>query len=141
MTEPTERRRNTLLAGLVLMRRRAPDLSVSEMLAFLYVAENPGIRIKELALLMETTDATASRASRALLDRDAPGARPPGRGWLVMAANAREAVSRHLYLSPAGVDLVETLDGLIRSARPIGVRSPPQELGLPRVDTDLAGGG
>lgn len=132
MTEAAGRRRNTLLAGLVLLKKLAPDITHSEMLAFLYVAENPGVRVKELAVLMETTEATASRASRALLDAADPGSRPPGRGWLVMAANDREAVSRHLYLSPAGVELVGRLDALIESARPIGVRPPPAELQIRR---------
>jgi len=128
MTEPGGRRRNTLLAGLVLLKKLAPDITHSEMLAFLYVAENPGVRVKELAAMMETTEATASRASRALLEATDPGSRPPGRGWLIMASNGREAVSRHLYLSPAGVELVGRLDALIESARLIGVRPPPTEL-------------
>jgi DNA-binding MarR family transcriptional regulator len=131
-TETVQRRRNSLLAGIVLLRKLGPDITLSEMLAFLYVAENPGVRIKELAALMETTEATASRASRSLLAEGEPGARAPGRGWLVMAANGREAVSRHLYLSEAGIDLVQRLDALIESARPIGVRAPPVELRLRR---------
>ena len=132
MTEVGGRRRNTLLAGLVLLKKLAPDITQSEMLAFLYVAENPGVRIKELAALMETTEATASRASRSLLDAGDAGSRPPGRGWLIMASNGREAVSRHLYLSAAGIELVGRLDALIESARPIGVRPPPTELRIRR---------
>ena len=132
MTEIDGRRRNSLLAGLVLLRKLAPEITQSEILAFLYVAENPGVRIKELAALMETTEATASRASRCLLDTADPGARPPGRGWLIMASNGREAVSRHLYLSEAGVELVKRLDGLIESARPIGVRAAPADLRIRR---------
>lgn len=132
MTEATGRRRNTLLAGLVLLKKLAPDITLSEMLAFLYVAENPGVRVKDLAALMETTDATASRASRSLLAPDDPGAREPGRGWLLMASNGREAVSRHLYLTEAGVELVRRLDVLIESARPIGTRPPPADLKVRR---------
>lgn len=132
MTEPVGRRRNTLLAGLVLLKKLAPDITLSEMLAFLYVAENPGVRIKELAALMETTDATASRASRSLLQANEPGARAPGRGWLLMASNGREAVSRHLYLTEAGVELIQRLDALIESARLIGIRAAPAELRVRR---------
>ena len=132
MTETGGRRRNTLLAGLVLLKKLGPDITQSEILAFLYVAENPGVRVKELAALMETTEATASRASRSLLDAGDPGARAPGRGWLLMASNGREAVSRHLYLTEAGVELVQRLDALIESARPIGVRAAPAELRVRR---------
>lgn len=132
MTEAAARRRNTLLAGLVLFKKLAPDITLSEMLAFFYVAENPGVRVKELAAMMDTTQATASRASRSLLQPGEPGARAPGRGWLLMASNGREAVSRHLYLTPSGVELVERLDQLIEGARPIGVRAPPAELRIRR---------
>ncbi|CAL1690435.1 hypothetical protein MMB232_00558 [Brevundimonas subvibrioides] len=118
-TDATGRRRNTLLASLVLLRRMAPGITMSEIMALLYVAENPGVRVKELAALMETTAATASRASRALLGAEDPGVLPPARGWLFMAANDREAVSRHLYLTESGVDLCARLDVLIESARPI----------------------
>lgn len=127
-TEAVQRRRNSLLAGVVLLRKVGPDITLSEMLAFLYVAENPGVRIKELAALMETTEATASRASRSLLAEGEPGARAPGRGWLLMASNGREAVSRHLYLTETGVELVKRLDALIESARPIGVPTAPVDL-------------
>lgn len=119
MTEDIGRRRNSLLASLVLLRRLAPDITVSEMLAFLYVAENPGIRVKELSTLMVTTTATASRASRALLSPGDAGVLPPGRGWLLMASNGREAISRHLFLTDDGHGLASRLDDLIRSARPI----------------------
>ncbi len=118
-TEGQGRRRNSLLACLVHLRRQAPDITVSEILAFLYAAENPGIRIKELSELMATTGATASRASRALLSPGDPGALEPGRGWLLMAANGREAISRHLYLTDEGAALVERLNGLIAVARPV----------------------
>lgn len=125
-TDVSGRRRNTLLASLVLMRRLAPGITVSEILAFLYVAENPGVRVKELAALMQTTAATASRASRSLLKAEDPRGLPPGRGWLFMAANSREAVSRHLYLTNAGLDLSARVDILIASARPIrGDRPSP----------------
>ena len=124
-TEAAGRRRNTLLASLVLIRREAPGITVSEILAFLYVAENPGVRVKELAALMQTTAATASRASRALLGAEDPGVLPPARGWRFMAANSREAVSRHLYLTESGLALSTRLDTLIASARPIRIDRRP----------------
>lgn len=123
------RRRNTLLAGLVTLRRLGPDITISEILALLYVAENPGIRVKELSALMETTSATASRSSRALLSPADAGVLPPGRGWLLMASNDREATSRHLYLTDEGHSLVDRLNNLIGAARPIP-RQPNAGLGL-----------
>lgn len=119
MTRDVERRRNTLLACLTLLRKLAPGITVSEMLAFLYVAENGGIRVKELSELMMTTQATASRAARALVSASDPGALPPSRGWLVMSSNARENISRHLYLTPRGAQITDQLDSLIGRSQPI----------------------
>lgn len=123
MTEGLERRRNTLLACLTLLRRLAPGISVSEMLAFLYIAENGGVRVTELAELMMTTKATASRAARALVSEGDPGALPPSRGWLVMSSNGRENISRHLYLTPLGAQITGKLDVLIGRAQPIRGRA------------------
>lgn len=119
MTDGLERRRNTLLACLTLLRRLAPNISVTEILAFLYVAENSGVRVKELSELMSTTQATASRAARALVSEGDPGALPPSRGWLVMSSNGRENISRHLYLTPRGVQITVQLDALIGRGQPI----------------------
>lgn len=119
MTDGLERRRNSFLACLTLLRRLAPNISVSEILAFLYVAENSGVRVKELSELMMTTQATASRAARALVSAGDPGALPPSRGWLVMSSNSREKISRHLYLTPLGEELTTRLDALIARGQPI----------------------
>lgn len=119
MTRGVDRRRNTLLACLTSLRRLAPSITVTEMLAFLYVAENGGIRVKELSQLMITTQATASRAVRALVSAGDPGALPPSRGWLVMSSNDRENISRHLYLTPLGAEITDQLDTLIGRCQPI----------------------
>ncbi|MBU1540582.1 MAG: MarR family transcriptional regulator [Alphaproteobacteria bacterium] len=125
MIEGPERRRNSLLACLAFLRQCAPRITVSEMLVFLYVAENGGIRVKELSELMGTTPATASRAARALVSPGDLGALPPGLGWLVMASNEREKISRHLYLTPSGVEVAQRLDTLLGRARLIGVVAAP----------------
>ena len=92
MTERAERRRNSLLACLVALRRLAPDITVSEMLALLYVAENGGIRVTELAELMDTTKATASRAARALVSHGDPGRyRRAAAGWSCRPTTAKRS--------------------------------------------------
>lgn len=115
-----QRRKNALLAGLCVIRGAAPTIGMSEMLAFFYIAENPGVRTKELAELMRTTEATASRSARRLLVSDAPGALEPSTGWLVMSRNERENISRHYFLSPAGAQLADRLDEIIARAKLIG---------------------
>lgn len=125
MTDGPGRRRNSLLACLALLRQKAPQINVSEILAFLYIAENEGIRVKELSELMGATPATASRAARALVSKGDPGALPPSLGWLIMGSNDREKISRHLYLTPLGAEISERLDMLIGRARLIGAAATP----------------
>ena len=125
MTDGSGRRRNSLLACLAFLRQRAPQITVSEMLVFLYVAENGGVRVKELSELMGTTPATASRAARALVSKGDLGALPPGLGWLFMASNDREKISRHLYLTPLGAEVVQRLDTMIGRAQLIGAAEAP----------------
>ncbi len=133
MTRSVERRRNTLLACLTVLRKLAPGITVSEILAFLYVAENGGIRVKELSVLMMTTQATASRAARALVSAGDPGALPPSRGWLVMSSNDRENISRHLYLTPLGAQITDQLDTLIARGQPIEGRAGEASVGFVSV--------
>ena len=125
MTSRPGRRRNSLLASVALLRQKAPQINVSEILAFLYVAENEGIRVKELSELMGATPATSSRAARALVSPGDPGALPPGLGWLIRASNDREKISRHLYLTPLGAQICERLDLVIGRAQLIGTAATP----------------
>lgn len=117
------RLRNTLLGCLHVLTREAPTVTMSDLAAFLYVAENPGVRAKELAALMATTEATASRTARRLLEGGSPNALPPALGWLRMFRNERESISRHYFLSPAGAALTQRLDQIIDRAKRINGRA------------------
>jgi DNA-binding MarR family transcriptional regulator len=113
------RRRNTVLAALELMRASAPRLTVTELTVLLYVAENPGINIAELAMVARLNMATASRSARSLAREDAPGALAPYAGLVELMDNPRDGRGRLLRLSPAGLALCAELDGLIEKADPI----------------------
>ena len=63
------RRRDSLLACLELFRRNTPDLWVNNILTFLYVCENEGLNIKELAQLARLSEPTASRSIRGQIAR------------------------------------------------------------------------
>jgi DNA-binding MarR family transcriptional regulator len=113
------RRRNTVLAALELMRGAAPRLTVTELTVLLYVAENPGINIAELAMIARLNMATASRSARSLAQQGAPGALAPYAGLVELMDNPRDGRGRLLRLSPAGLSLCAELDGLIEKADPI----------------------
>jgi DNA-binding MarR family transcriptional regulator len=113
------RRRNTVLATLELMRVAAPRLTVTELTVLLYVAENPGINIAELAMVARLNMATASRSARSLGHEGAPGALAPYAGLVELMDNPRDGRGRLLRLSPAGLSLCAEIDSLIEKADPI----------------------
>ena len=113
------RRRNSLLAALVEARKLSSDITMTELIAFLYIAENPGVRVTELATLMNTTKATASRSARASLAEGAKGALAPARGWVAMFRNKTEAISHHLEVTPDGMAIVERFDEIIAVAQTV----------------------
>lgn len=113
------RRRDSLLEALEAFRAVHPAISIVHVLAFLYVCENEGLNVSELAELCQTTCATASRTAHAL-------ARPQRgmKGDIIPALvdirpNPRNPKGRIIGLTDAGLQVRETLDALIASRVPI----------------------
>ncbi len=104
------RRRNSLLEALEHFRSEDPNTRLSTVLAFLYLCENEGFCISELAAAAGMTLATASRAARSLAAPDAPGALPPALG---LAELRPQGKVRALHLTSAGRDLRDRLDETI----------------------------
>lgn len=90
-----------------------------QIMTFLYICENEGLNVSELAEVCRTTRATASRNSRALEVREAPGSLPPYLGLVRSATSERGARTRRLFLSPAGEACRIRLDRMIAAAHPI----------------------
>lgn len=111
MTMPERRRRNSVLAALEAARKADPSLSSTGLLVFLYVCENPGLNVRELAQVAGLTEATASRAALALAE---------GPALLSGEPNPRDGRGKILFPSEAGAALRDRIDGLIAEARPIG---------------------
>jgi len=116
------RRRNTILAGLEAFRRRTPDLWINNVLTFLYVCENEGINIKELAQVSRLSEATASRSIRSFASPKSPGALKPALGLIELVENPDDGRGRLIYLTEEGRRLAAELDGLIREVRTIDLR-------------------
>jgi DNA-binding MarR family transcriptional regulator len=112
------RRRNTLLQALEHFRRLSPTAVVNDLIIFLYVCENEGINITELARVGRITEATASRRARALCSLDNPNAMPPALGLIDFFQGA-DGRTRLLYLSEKGRALKAEMEGFIASADPI----------------------
>ena len=107
------RLRNVVLASLEHVRRRHPEMSLSGLVILLYVAENPGASVADLAAVCGLTAATVSRTTRALLPADDPEALPPRLGLVEDRPRPAAPRARAYVLSKEGHALCRTLDVFI----------------------------
>ncbi|HYD27237.1 MarR family transcriptional regulator [Brevundimonas sp.] len=114
--QPPARRRNAVLEALELFRAGEGNARLSTVVAFLYLCENEGLCISELAAAAGMTLATASRAARSLSEPGEPGALAPAMG---LAELRRQGKVHALYLTPAGRALRARLDATIVQATTI----------------------
>jgi DNA-binding MarR family transcriptional regulator len=112
------RRRDSLLEALELFRRIHPAISIIHVLAFLYVCENEGLNVSELAALCQTTCATASRTAHALASGGGEAA-AINTALVELRTNPRNPKGRLLFLTEAGLRLRDRLDHLIARRDPI----------------------
>ncbi len=128
------RERDAVLQALELFRKMQPDIGLSPVRAFLYVCENEGLTIQELAYAMDSTEATASRCVRALARAQPEGQEVPRTGLVRSARNVSDGRSRNVVLTPAGAALRAKLDAVIRAAVPIVAAAGAE----PRASADQA---
>jgi DNA-binding MarR family transcriptional regulator len=116
---PQLRRRNAVLEALERFRRVEPGVSLTHVMNFLYVCENEGLNVAELAEIFRTTRATASRTARALAEPDADDSLPPHLGLVEVRANPDDFRGKVLFLTAKGAELRDEIDGLIRQGQTI----------------------
>jgi DNA-binding MarR family transcriptional regulator len=117
------RHRNTVLESLERIRRVHPSVNMMQALTLLYVAENEGINLAELASVCRTTRATASRSARAMAELRPRRAPAGGTGLLELHPNPDWTHGRLVYLGDAGRRLCAEIEELIGDAYPIA--GPP----------------
>lgn len=113
------RRRNAVLDALERFRRVEPRVSLTHIVAFLYICENEGLNVAELAQVFGTTRATASRTARALGEAADPDSLPPRLGLVCGAGDPRDQRGKLLRLTDLGRRMRDDLDLVIRQAREI----------------------
>lgn len=113
------RRRNSVLEALEAARRLAPEVSLNDLLVFLYVCENEGLNMRELGHLTAMSDPLVSRTARGLAAREAVGSLAPALGWLEVRVNPRDRRGRTLHLTELGIELRGKLEACILDAQPI----------------------
>ena len=111
---PRRRRRGAALECVLALRRADPLISLTDAIMILYVAENPGINMSELADVAGLNLATASRCARSLSDPATPGSLPPYSGLLAIEPNPQDPRGRILRLSDAGEGLRRHIDEAIQ---------------------------
>ena len=113
------RRRNTVLEAMERFRTDCEAISFTHILAFLYICENEGIMVAELATVLRMTRATASRTARALASRETPDSLPPYLGLIEVSGTRNDQRVRALHVSAKGAELRDRIDGIIREQRQI----------------------
>ena len=113
------RRRDTVLESLERMRRAHPAINMMQAIILLYVAENEGINLAELASVCRTTRATASRSAHAMARMRPPGGGEGETGLLELHANPEWTHGRLVYLGGAGRRLCAEGEALIAEGWPI----------------------
>lgn len=114
------RRRNTGLDIMERLRAQGEGMTFNAMLVFMYVAENEGVNVTDLARMCRMTEATASRSARALATPETPSALPPSLGLLELRQDPYDGRGRMVYLTPMGKSLAAEIDASIRNAVTIG---------------------
>lgn len=125
------RKRNTILAALECFRDISPTVVLSDLVVFLYVCENEGLNVTELAHLARMTEASASRRARAMGPPDMPYTLAPSMD-LIGGFQGVDGRERLMYLTEKGVALRARLDDIIARAQPIstGVKNSHDALVL-----------
>lgn len=116
----TMRRRNAGLDIMERMRAQGEGMTFNAMLVWMYVAENEGINVSDLARVCRITEATASRSARSLAAPGSQGALPPSLGLLELRPDPYDGRGRLLFLTATGRKLREVIDASIRDGVTIG---------------------
>ena len=113
------RPRDSLLEAILALKALDARISVNEIVAFLYVCENEGLSVQELAYVAGLTQSTASRNLRSLGRPGSAWARPPALGLVDASLNPTDGRSHVVHLTDRGAALRHRLDELIGRAIPI----------------------
>jgi DNA-binding MarR family transcriptional regulator len=113
------RTRNAVLKAMQAFKALDPRISVNEVIAFLYAAENEGLSVQDVADLAGMTQSTASRSLRALGPAVSPWSQPPAVGLIEAFLNPHDGRSHVIHLTPQGRAFRERLDEIIREAATI----------------------
>jgi DNA-binding MarR family transcriptional regulator len=116
------RDRDSLLAALELFRGIEVPRSLTTLILFLYVCENEGLNVSELALAGGIQVAGAARLVKTLAGLVPEEPVAPEAVLFELKSTPRDRRLRFIHLSPRGRALRDQLETLIARATPINPR-------------------
>ncbi len=116
------RRRDTILAAIEAFREEELPRSLSSLMMFLYICENEGLTVSELAFVARVPVAKAARIVKMLAGEATEAPLAPERALFECRSSSQDRRLKFVYLAPRGRQICDRLEGLIAAATPI--RSP-----------------
>jgi DNA-binding MarR family transcriptional regulator len=104
---------NTLSGAIGRMRKAYPAFTFRQAIAFLYICENEGLTLHELAVVSRLSDQTASRAVKALAEAGLKCPAP----LVELREHPADRRLILIHLSLAGAALRHEIDGDLRARR------------------------
>lgn len=118
--------RSSLLECLEVLKAVQPGLTLHHLMSLLYVAEDEGLMVRDVAERGQLSQSTASRSLRALGPPGVEWTLAPGLGLVEPYLGTRDARSLELFLSPAGRKLRTRLDDIVAAGRLLKPRDEEQ---------------
>jgi DNA-binding MarR family transcriptional regulator len=113
------RHKNSLLQAIETFDELRAPRPFHTMMLFLYVCENEGLTVTELAFVTRSTVSSTARLVRALAGQntqDAPYLRAP---LFDLEGSPKDRRLKFIHLSPQGQSLRSRLEAVIAAAKPI----------------------
>jgi hypothetical protein len=116
------RRRDTILAALEAFREENLPRSLSALMLFLYICENEGLTVSELAFVSRTPVAMAARIVKMLAGETPDALLTPDCAIFEYRTSAKDKRLKFVYLAQRGRLICDRLERLIEDAAPIRTR-------------------
>jgi DNA-binding MarR family transcriptional regulator len=104
----------SLVAAIKVAQTRAPGLTLTQLVIFLTVAANEGIRLNDLGDRINESQATVSRSVSALTAAGLRGSSRPGYDLLVLLRDRDDGRGRRAALSEAGRRLLTWIETTVQ---------------------------
>ena len=116
---PPPRRRDTILAAIEAFREESLPRSLTALTLFLYICENEGLTVSELAHVARVHVAMAARIVKTMAGEAHETPLAPERVIFELRTSAEDKRLKLIHLSPRGLQIRERLEQLIADAVPI----------------------